>query len=357
MLRSLVGSEMCIRDRNKYRVREIEYSDSDSDQEYLVESVDNKPDMLPERKVNELMDKNEIRCTARINHKNVQLKIDTGAKCNVLSLATLEDIYSDQTQSIITKSSSDLITYSGEKFSTTGHTIIKCKIADKTAQLKFQVVDLNVADIIGLRDAVKLKLISLHGDVNEIRINPEEYATQVFNENSDLFGSDLGRLPVVYKMKLKEDVIPVIKPPRKIPIAMENDVKQELQRMVDLGIIKPQREPTEWVSQMVAAKKKNGDIRVCIDPRDLNTALMRPHHPMRTVEDVAARMPNAAVFSTLDAKSGFWQISLDDASSLKPHLPHHLVVSILRGCHLVSAHPVKCSNAQWKTSLPATLVQ
>ena len=110
--------------------------------------------------------------------------------------------YGDQTQSIITKSSSDLITYSGEKFTTTGHATIKRKIADKTVQLKFKVVDLNVADIIGLRDAVKLKLISLHCDVNEIKINPEEYATQVFNENSDLFGSDLGRLPVVYKMKL-----------------------------------------------------------------------------------------------------------------------------------------------------------
>ena len=37
---------------------------------------------------------------------------------------------------------------------------------------------------------------------------------------------------------------------------------------------------------------------------------------MRTVEDVASRMPNAAVFSTLDARSGFWQIKLDYESSL-----------------------------------------
>ena len=75
-------------------------------------------------------------------------------------------------------------------------------------------------------------------------------------------------------------------------------------------------EPTEWVSQMVAARKKDGSIRICIDPRDLNKALRRPHHPMRSVEDVVSRMPNATVFSTLDARSCFWKINLDHESSL-----------------------------------------
>ena len=45
---------------------------------------------------------------------------------------------------------------------------------------------------------------------------------------------------------------------------------------------------------MVAAKKKNTDkLRICIDPRDLNKALMRPYHPLKTVEEVASTIPNA----------------------------------------------------------------
>lgn len=68
---------------------------------------------------------------------------------------------------------------------------------------------------------------------------------------------------------------------------------------------------------MVATHKKNtDDVRICIDPRDLNKALMRPHHPIRTVEEVAAQMSGATIFSVLDAKSSFWQIKLDPASSL-----------------------------------------
>ena len=117
-------------------------------------------------------------------------------------------------------------------------------------------------------------------------------------------------------MRLDPDATPVVRPSRKIPLAMEESVKEELDRMVKIGAIVPVSEPTEWVSQMVAAKKKDGSVRICIDPRDLNKALKRPHHPMRTVEDVVSRMPNATVFSTLDARSGFWQIKLDYESSL-----------------------------------------
>ena len=72
---------------------------------------------------------------------------------------------------------------------------------------------------------------------------------------------------------------------------MHRKVEQELQRMQTLGVIEPVDEPTEWVPNLVAThKKETGDVRICIDPRNLNKALMRPHHPMRTVEEVAAQM-------------------------------------------------------------------
>ena len=66
----------------------------------------------------------------------------------------------------------------------------------------------------------------------------------------------------------------------------------------------------------MAVKKKNtSELRICIDPRDLNKVLMRSHHPLKTVEEVAATIPNATVFSILDAKAAFWHIPLDEKSS------------------------------------------
>ena len=67
---------------------------------------------------------------------------------------------------------------------------------------------------------------------------------------------------------------------------------------------------------MVATRKKNGDVRICLDPRDLNKALHRPHYPMLMADDVASMIGNAKVFSTPDAKAGFWQIRLEKKSSM-----------------------------------------
>ncbi len=65
---------------------------------------------------------------------------------------------------------------------------------------------------------------------------------------------------------------------------------------------------TEWVSAMVAAIKKDGSVRICIDPVHLNKALLGPWHPIKTIEQIIADMPGAKVFTILDAKCSFWQI-------------------------------------------------
>lgn len=52
-----------------------------------------------------------------------------------------------------------------------------------------------------------------------------------------------------------------------------------------------QREPPKWVKTIVPVTKPNGKIRICIDPRDLNRAIFQEHFSLRTVENVAARMP------------------------------------------------------------------
>ena len=50
-------------------------------------------------------------------------------------------------------------------------------------------------------------------------------------------------------------------------------VDEKLQDMVDKGIIIPVTEPTDWVSSLAYSWKANGDLRVCLDPKDLNKAI------------------------------------------------------------------------------------
>ena len=114
---------------------------------------------------------------------------------------------------------------------------------------------------------------------------------------------------------MNSSVTPVVHPPRKIPFTQRENVKEELDRMEALGVIRKADEPTEWVSSLVVVQKPNGKVRVCLDPRDLNKAIQREHYPMKTVEEVAAELSDAKVFSVLDPTSGFWHIKLDEAST------------------------------------------
>jgi len=81
------------------------------------------------------------------------------------------------------------------------------------------------------------------------------------------------------------------------------------------GIITKVTEPTDWVNSMVVVEKRNGELRLCLDPRDLNKAIKRPYYPVPTLEDVTSNLSGAKYFSVLDARSGYWQIKLSDQSS------------------------------------------
>jgi hypothetical protein len=136
----------------------------------------------------------------------------------------------------------------------------------------------------------------------------------ILNNYPDLF-EGLGCLPVEHHIELNETIEPVIHPPRRVPEAIRSRVTKELHRMEEEGVIEKVDQPTDWVNSMVTVIKPH-KTRICLDPRNLNEAIKREHFPLPTIEEVTARMPNAKVFSVLDAKSGFWQIPLDEASSL-----------------------------------------
>nr|XP_034824747.1 uncharacterized protein K02A2.6-like [Maniola hyperantus] len=86
-------------------------------------------------------------------------------------------------------------------------------------------------------------------------------------------------------------------------------------RMETLGVIRKVSHPTDWVNAIVVVAKKNGDIRLCLDPRPLNRAIRRAHYSLPTVTELAIKLRDAKYFSVLDARSSFWMIELDDASA------------------------------------------
>lgn len=91
-------------------------------------------------------------------------------------------------------------------------------------------------------------------------------------------------------------------------------LKQQLDEMERMQIVARVNEPTDWVSNLVLVRR-NDKVRICIDPILLNNALKRPHYPIPTINELLPELANVKIFSTVDAKSGFWQVKLDDESS------------------------------------------
>ena len=85
--------------------------------------------------------------------------------------------------------------------------------------------------------------------------------------------------------------------------------------MVDMGVITPVQEPTDWVSSLVIVEKPNGSLGICLDPKDLNAAIKRHHYTMPTTEDIISRMSGAKFLTKLDASNAYWQLQVDKASS------------------------------------------
>ena len=76
--------------------------------------------------------------------------------------------------------------------------------------------------------------------------------------------------------------------------------------MLDLGVIRPIEEPTDWVNSITCVKKPNGELRVCLDPKDLNENIKREHYQIPKREEITSEMAGARYFSKLDASHGFW---------------------------------------------------
>ena len=70
-------------------------------------------------------------------------------------------------------------------------------------------------------------------------------------------------------------------------------------------------EPTDWVNSAVYVKKRNGKLRVCLDPRELKKYVNFPKLCLPTIDDVTSRLGKVEVFKVLDAKDGFLQVKLD----------------------------------------------
>ena len=93
-------------------------------------------------------------------------------------------------------------------------------------------------------------------------------------------------------------------------------MKKALSDMENDDVIRKVDEPTDWVTSIVIVEKPNKKLRICLDPRNLNSAIKREHFQLPTIEEITSRMSGAKIFSKLDGNNSYWQMKLDHESQL-----------------------------------------
>ena len=127
--------------------------------------------------------------------------------------------------------------------------------------------------------------------------------------------------------------------------------------MEKLNIIRRVDEPTELVNSMAVVPKPNGEVRICLDPRDLNFAVKREHYQMPTLNEITSQLAGAKYFTVLDATAGYWNVPLSkEASILTMFQTPFGRFCYLYECYLVYVPRKKSSKRGWIAYLGNCLV-
>ncbi|VDI68014.1 Hypothetical predicted protein [Mytilus galloprovincialis] len=135
--------------------------------------------------------------------------------------------------------------------------------------------------------------------------------TKVFAYGSDKNLKLMGKFHATIETDHKITTAPV-----RIPFHIRKQVEAELEKLEKQDIIEKVDGPTPWVSPIVVAPKpKNkNEIRLCVDMREPNKAILRSRHITPTLDDMILDLNGSKVFSKMDLRSGYHQLELNEES-------------------------------------------
>lgn len=254
--------------------------------------------------------------------------IDSGASRNVMSQNVWEYLKSQKVKCQSRKAAIPLYAYGQNKLDTLG--VFKADVMSpdtgNCVESEFVVVKGSAQTLLGKTTAEKIGLLRIGpinppvDDVNKTRETVEE----IVDKYPKLF-SGVGLLKNhEASLNIDETKTPVAQPVRRIPFALRDKVEEKIKELLKLDIIEKVEKPSSWISPLVIVSKPDGDIRVCVDMRQANEAIVRERHPIPTVDEILYELNGSKVFSKLDLKWGFHQIGLEPESRYITTFATHL---------------------------------
>jgi hypothetical protein len=134
----------------------------------------------------------------------------------------------------------------------------------------------------------------------------------VVREFLDVFPDDLPGMPperaIEFKIELQPGTAPIAKAPYKMSPVELNELKIQLQGLLDKGYIRPSISP--WGCSALFVKKKDKEMHLCVDYRPLNAVTIKNKYPLPRIDILFDQLAGAQVFSKIDLRSGYHQIKI-----------------------------------------------
>ena len=124
---------------------------------------------------------------------------------------------------------------------------------------------------------------------------------------------------ITYTIRTSPSIPPVQHAQRKLPIEFQEQIECTLDNMVAQGVIASVSQHIEWVSSLTYPQKPDNSLLICLNPKDLNKAIVQEHYKAPTLNEISHWLNSDTNFSTLDAKDGFWSIHLKRSLTTWPH--------------------------------------
>lgn len=233
----------------------------------------------------------------------IPMIIDSGADANLIDNATWERVrragmvikdYSE-------KSDRKLLAYATKQpMEIKGMFTAEIQAGPFKTDAKFYVIEHGQRNLLGDSTAKQLKVLKVGFNIGSLQ-DSEEMA----------FPKIKGML---VEIPIDKTVQPVQQAYRRAPISLEERIFEKLQYLLEKDIIEKVNGPSPWVSPLVPVLKESGEIRLCVDMRQANRAVLRENHPFPLIEELLGRVNGAVKFSKVDVKDAYHQLELSEES-------------------------------------------
>ena len=255
----------------------------------------------------------------------LRMLVDTGAAVSIIP----RDLYVTDLQHVpLQKTGVALQAYGGARLDVAGVLTSEAETEEgHSCKGMLYVVD-GATPLLG-RDLQKGLCISVvHGSTVCTVARPSDHDSCLLPDRQvDTIDGDTQVLPAitgfVHRVKVKPDVEPVQQRLRPLPYALREEVKVHLAALEKQGIIEKVTGSSPWISPIVVTRKRNGKIRMCIDLKRVNEAVIANGHPLPHMQEMLDNLSGAKFFSCLDMSQAFHQLELhDDSKDLTAFVTH-----------------------------------